>query len=61
MTVEIEELVECAACGEGGLLGDEVFFYDLPMDETEGGPTIFPFCLDCGPEENYDNLMRDED
>lgn len=58
MTYTTGELVACAACGESGEFADEVFLYDLPMDETEGGPTIFPFCLDCGPEENYEDLER---
>ena len=52
------EIATCAACGESGMLDDEIFFYDLPLDETEGGSTTFPFCLDCGPEENYENLER---
>jgi hypothetical protein len=52
------EIVACAACEESGMFGDEIFLYELPLDETEGGPTMFPFCLDCGPEENYENLER---
>ena len=56
MNLTSGDIIECAACGEEGEFEDEIFLYDLPIDDIEGGPTSFPFCLDCGPEENYENL-----
>lgn len=47
----MEALATCAGCGEEGIFDDEVFEYDLPI-----GPALL--CLECGPEENYDNLRR---
>lgn len=39
----------CDGCGEEAILGDELFFYDLPVGMSA-------LCLDCGPEENYADL-----
>lgn len=50
--MNMEVLTTCAGCGEEGIFDDEVFEYDLPII----GPALL--CLDCGPEENYDNLRR---
>lgn len=48
------DLVKCDGCEEDGFLfGDEVFLYELPDGE---GSMMVPLCLNCGPEENYEDL-----
>lgn len=49
----IEDTYVCAGCGEDGFLSDEIAVYTLPIyDESH------TLCLNCGPEENYENLER---
>lgn len=53
-TEEKNPYVSCDGCGEDGfILADEVFLYDLPTGLT-------PLCLNCGPEENYAELLSAE-
>jgi hypothetical protein len=40
---------ECEGCDQHGIADDEVFKY-----EFDHGTYIL--CLNCGPEENYENL-----
>jgi hypothetical protein len=53
-TEEKSPYVSCEGCDEGGfILADEVFLYDLPIG-------LIPLCLNCGPEENYAELLSAE-
>jgi hypothetical protein len=47
----IEELWTCEGCEEQGIIQDEIVEYYLPVG-------LLRLCLECGPEENYDNLRR---
>jgi hypothetical protein len=49
----VENLDQCHGCQSWGIVGDEVYIYDL----DEPGFNQVPLCLDCGPEENYENLV----
>lgn len=51
-----DDLVVCAGCGDEGYLADEVFFYELPVGGAEGEFSLVLLCLDCGPEENREEL-----
>lgn len=48
-----DQLLECLGCGESGILSDEILYYDLPTTED----VLTPLCLNCGPEENYEDLL----
>lgn len=53
----IGELVTCVGCGEEGIFADEIFMYYLEPLESPWQA----LCLNCGPEENYENLVLDND
>lgn len=49
-----EDTYNCIECGTEGFLFDEIMLYDLPIHDG----FLAPLCLNCGPEENYENLER---
>ena len=53
--IDVDRLIQCDGCQEWGILDDEIDIYDLSDD-----PALrqVPLCLNCGPEENYENLAR---
>lgn len=53
----IEDTYTCIGCGEDEFISDEITLYTLPIYDG----FLAPLCLNCGPEENYDNLRRDNE